>query len=50
MYNTICIVDVLSYQWIEEEAEIVEKDFEEGQSTDSYALAMENGDCKKRTI
>ena len=40
----LSVRSVHSYQHIEEEEEIVEKDLEERQSLDSYALAMKSGD------
>ena len=40
----LSVISVHSYQLIEEEEEIVEKDLEKRQSPDSYALAMESGD------
>ena len=40
----LSVRSVHSYQRIDEEEEIVEKDLEERQSLDSYALAMESGD------
>ena len=40
----LSVRSVHSYQLIEEEEEIVEKDLEKRQSPDSYVLAMESGD------